>query len=118
MESIVVSLEVAKQLKAAGWEHETAAALLASHRNDGTWSLHISKQLYNSRVIKQDRILPAPTASEIADQIPRGLDLVHYPDDAGKWCATRGTSSVTDADTMADALALLWIALNKESNHE
>jgi hypothetical protein len=52
-------------------------------------------------------------AQEIADQLPRGLRITHYPDDAGKWNAGRGTFNVTDQPTMAEALAALWLKLHE-----
>lgn len=103
---LVVSLKVAKLLQLAGWEYKTYFELSPKgHLWPSGGFLQFHKGAY-------EKPTPAPTASEIADVLPRGLKVVHYPDDAGGWCANRGGVTTVDHSTMQDALAYLWMELN------
>jgi hypothetical protein len=121
MERLVVTLETAKKLKAAGFPQVT---------HFQWWQ---SSMGYN--LISDKRIIEfeaAPTAQEIADQLPGGLQPGHEPnwlsvqkmfEDKPPYIAGYLEQRSNDndrfidyarADTMAEALALLWLKLQEE----
>jgi hypothetical protein len=51
----------------------------------------------------------APTAQEIADQLPGVVNVQR--DNTGWWCS--GADLGASYDTMAEALAALWLRLHK-----
>jgi hypothetical protein len=60
----------------------------------------------------------APTAQEIADQLPGFWSVVNSKVMSNYHAAYHGNSDIVnaDADTMAEALALLWLKLHKAEN--
>lgn len=115
MENNVVTLETAKRLKAAGFPQETGIAHWWVVR--GVNPDLISRSEITDFWDATDRIA-APTAQEIADQLPEGIALDKAT--GGKWRASRpfvDPSWYIFGDTMAEALALLWLKLH-EASHE
>lgn len=133
-ESLVVSLEMAKRLKEAGWKdgcyfwwREGGSAIdpmvvLCSQKN-GTW---IPGRPYMTSV----KFFPAPTAEEILRRLPRFLPWKDNSDNMSslfvnvfqstyrvgyspQW--TNDVWSSPDAETLADAAAGCWLYL-KENN--
>ena len=111
MERNVVSLETAKKLKAVGFPR-------------------VSMWHYSERMNPPDELfftqssgstqfdIAAPTAQEIADQLPGFWSVVNSKVTANYHAAYHGTSHKVnaDAETMAEALALLWLQLHKAEN--
>lgn len=103
MESLVVSLKSAKRLKAAGfpqttryaWYSETETLELVD------WSREAQRSLVN----------PAPTAQEIADQLVKPFNVRNLSD--GRFYAVGHKLTSGDGDTMAEALAALWLKLHE-----
>ena len=59
--------------------------------------------------------IPAPTAQEIADQLPGSWSVVNSKVTSNYHAAYHGPGGDrvnADADTLAEALALLWLKLN------
>jgi len=120
MEALTVTLEMAKKLKAAGFP-QTAEFVWS----DFTGSTGDSKALLvRERTSGGNDIAAAPTAQELADQLPDGYfalrDREGYSNKAGDWLAWETENGVYDkdgnelrADTMAEALALLWLKLEE-----
>ena len=105
MKGLVVSFETARRLKEAGWNAETRFAMWPAN---GTVLMNVSWEPDMG-----DMYLPAPTAQEISDQLPDGACVVNYGD---KWSAFIWPGSMQRekgevADTMAEALASLWLKL-------
>lgn len=104
MESLVVTLETAEKLKAAGFPH-----------TQWVWA---DDMVLHFMIAPPDSF-PAPTAQEIADQLPPPLDLQTNGEQWFAWHQDGdGLSEVTDdigadGDTMSEALAALWLKLQE-----
>jgi hypothetical protein len=63
-------------------------------------------------------LIVAPTAQEIADQLPGSWSVMNSKVTSNYHAAYHGSGDRVnaDADTMAEALALLWLELNKAEN--
>lgn len=118
MQSLVVTLETAKKLKVAGYKAEWVNFYYV---DDGF--LVFNHNAYAMKRFTKNIIL-APTAQEIADQLPKeaetneGFKYLDMHRDRGKyWYAYYGTIEVTNlmtgGPTMAEALALLWLKLQE-----
>ena len=116
MERNVVSLEIAKKLKAARFP-----GVSMWHYSEG---MDPSDELFLTQFSGLTGFdIAAPTAQEIADQLPKRVNefclFLEYGDDGSLWACYRVVNSTSDymlyaeADTMAEALALLWLKLNK-----
>ena len=104
MENLTVTLETAKKLKEAGYPQDYTHA----------WYNHLIELVWRERECYANTLLyVAPTAQELADQLPMGVNL--YKAD-NVYNATLSENPVIDGyfDTMAEALAALWLKL-KES---
>jgi hypothetical protein len=119
MKHNVVTLETAKKLKAAGFR-----GVSTWHYSEG---MNPSEELFFSQFSDLTQFdIAAPTAQEIADQLPKKMDdyclFLEYGDDGSLWACYRVVNSTADymlhaeADTMAEALALLWLKLNKAAD--
>lgn len=122
MEKLTVSQAIAQQLKDAGWKHETVYSWNFSY----SMPTHAPEMkgpfpyLCESAGYADEQ--PAPTAQEITDVLPKligktgfldicypvNLWLAGYTSKAGK---QEFGEPYASADTIADALALLWIKL-------
>lgn len=131
MESLVVSLDTAKKLKAAGFPQEAYFRYAREYeynrfKRDGSptgaklivdW-LHIRATEHPGLGSKLERIA-APTATEIADQLPYdfGGNQLSAAKDKESWLFRYGSypEVVTygRGDTMAEALAALWLRLQE-----
>ena len=110
MENNVVTFETAKKLKAAGFPQETYFAWIGNdvrHMPSGA---------------RTEREPALPTAQEIADQLPDGYyavrDKVDYSHNPGQWLAWCSEGIYDDGfeirgNTMAEALAALWLKLHQ-----
>jgi hypothetical protein len=112
MEKLVVTFETAKKLKEAGFPQQTEFMWGSPNEigaredyKEGWWS----------------RLHAAPTAQEIADRLPKQVPIAvgeplgeFYMHHEGPWEAGYTRFGYTEADTMAEALALLWLKLNGE----
>ena len=119
MESLVVSLETAKKLKAAGFpqvDHVRYWHRLINHQMT-KWS-EFKLIDWQSGDDFSEETIAAPTAQEIADQLPKGVFIAkglryrawfsetnahEWPDDLDAY----------DRDTMAEALAQLYLKLKE-----
>lgn len=125
MEHLVVTLETAKKLKAAGFPPEVAFAWYCG--TDG-WSVDRAGGFIGTCELP----VCAPTAQEIADQLPLEIPSKEYlgeqselwlrkDGEDGKYYAWYFVTGIKDvrsdygehAETMAEALALLWLKLQE-----
>jgi hypothetical protein len=109
MENLVVTLEPAKKLKAAGFPQASYCSWVEVEPALKDWQLLVSHEGYSE-------FLAAPTAQEIADQLPENFDT--YKDRGVYWAQITtdvdGYAESTSGDwcsTMAEALAALWLEL-------
>ena len=111
MERNVVSLETAKKLKAAGFPRMSMWHY--SERMDPPDELFFTQSSGSTQFD-----IPAPTAQEIADQLPGFWSVMNSKVTSNYHAAYHGGSDRVnaDADTMAEALALLWLQLHKAEN--
>jgi hypothetical protein len=117
MENNVVTLDTAKKLKAAGYRHETALAWhVPNIYKDGVATLMLASQLPAMDIPMEQ--LYAPTAQEIADQLPqngwpyRNIRIeFHARRDELPWSASFGSETTAYADTITEAAAALWLKL-------
>ncbi|SDP33532.1 hypothetical protein SAMN04487914_108105 [Arthrobacter sp. ok909] len=123
MESLVVTLETAKKLKAAGFPQNTGIAWSRLHTIDGSYAAVDSGVLS----VGDGTVIAAPTAQEIADQLPDDVELFKDPTiyaDDGKhrnWQGGPGyvaqpfdrRDMAVHGKTMAESLALLWLKLQE-----
>jgi hypothetical protein len=96
MEHNVVTLQTAKTLKTAGFKIEPIL-----------WWVKMSGSAWRvtSMGIGESNRYAAPTAQEIADQLPGVVNVQR--DNTGWWCS--GADLGVSYDTMAEALAALWL---------
>lgn len=128
MENNVVTLDTAKQLKAAGFPQKTHFNWYPPHKSiDGDWEISPGRTWLTAA----GQPCAAPTAQEIADQLPKSKRwpssrndayLSMYLDPNHKWGVgyeeeidyEGGYFHVLEfANTMAEALALLWLKLQE-----
>jgi len=110
LEALVVTLETAKKLKAAGFSQTTALA----------WEI-LAKGVSAIGVVGSNDFgsmgatdIAAPTAQELADQLHESISISI---DSQRTCRVSSWSrEFAEADTMAEALALLWLKLHEVSN--
>jgi len=126
MERTVVSLETAKKLKAAGFPQiglDRVWTTSASGAAAGRFTLHY--------VPNTGEDYAAPTAQEIADQLPNKPDFPHdwhlvvERESDGNFSAYMNCDTEYDGnelegyslgDTLAEALAALWLKLYENAN--
>lgn len=117
MEKLVVSLEVAKKLKETGWKNRTHF-----YFTDGVlYSDHLGV-VSKPDFVPSASLVFAPTPQELADELPTQFDtgLLHLTHAApNRWHAWYGSDShwasyFARGETLADALALLWIEVKSE----
>lgn len=130
MEKLVISLETAQKLKAAGFPQEGFFCYsLIMRTNDGGYErreMELSTAPREWSELFRENSFAAPTAQEIADQLPHYCDQRLYTADLAyrlsiskglndRWTAEYPTTylQVNEADTMAEALALLWLKLQE-----
>jgi hypothetical protein len=111
MESLTVTLHTAKKLKAVGFPEKGVYNFWFAETVDGddvlAWFGGYGPGAY-------EEAYAAPTAQEIADQLPRRI-LLNKQDD-GRYMADDGvpwSGNEQWADTMAEALAALWLKLKE-----
>lgn len=110
MERITVSLDTAKKLKEAGWEHETVS--LWEYNPQEHWGHEVELIPYGA-TSSGSLLYPAPTASEIAGALPDGGWVINRQFNGGGYYAKGAGTDGFTAPTMQDALALLWVKLQE-----
>jgi hypothetical protein len=107
METLTVTLETAKKLKAAGFPQETFARYAEDE--------HLMVDYINSskRTEWYEYDIAAPTAQEIADQLPGQWHIFKKPYLDGTQYTARASEIFSVAYTMAEALAALWLKLHE-----
>lgn len=118
MENNVVTLETAKKLKAAGFPQNSAYTYVGF---DPGGELPYRYKLQPSYMEIDELYFAAPTAQEVADQLP---ELIQIDRDKGYWFACRRDTGQGrrmlehgEGTTMAEALAALWLKLREGENH-
>ncbi len=116
MQRLVVTLETAKKLKEAGYPQDTEYG----------WIEETKKISLEDKRYKQFWDAAAPTAQELADELPLnalGISLLPGEMDERIWVASllNMKSPIPQqhsgrADTLAEALAALWIALKENKD--
>lgn len=117
-ESLVVTLETAQKLKAAGFEQDDIYLhwLLKDEEGDtpvNPWLVNVNERTEDD----YEETIAAPTAQEIADQLPEGVRVVKqfgstYHADTYMTEEDAPTHSAP-GPTMAEALAALWLKLQE-----
>lgn len=113
MESLVVTLETAKALKAAGFPQKS----LYFWHTSADMRKWLNHDPGGAMVYSTTGDYAAPTAQEIADQLPRQIAVTKMD----KYVAEIGEAgeeeykwvSAVTADTMAEALASLYLKLQE-----
>ena len=113
MDKHVVNLEIAKELKEAGWKNPT-------------W-FHYDCDIKNALVIKQDKPrysidgINCPLATEILEELPVGIkgnafiqDLTIRKDVEGYYNINYGSKILITEKDLPNALAKMWLYLKKE----
>ena len=111
MKRNVVTRETANKLKAAGFP-----GVLMWHYSEGMIPPDELFFTQSSGLMQFDIV--APTAQEVADQLPDSWSVVNSKVTSNYHAAYHGSSDSVnaDADTLAEALALLWLKVNKAEN--
>lgn len=125
IENHCVSLEIAKQLKEAGWKKETEFWWVDLTFSRGEWLLRNS---FEASRFKEQTKYPAPLATEILEELPCIIKIKQFlgsmdghletykKEYKGKiWYGVcyRSIKHCTDF-TLPNALAKMWIYLKKE----
>ncbi len=106
----VVSLEIAKQLKDAGWQKET----------EFWWDLFTPPELTQSKSSNKEYQISAPLATEILEELPREVSIKQYPEnDSVRYQVGHNADKMTLQtyrynNNLCDALAEMWLYLRKE----
>jgi len=115
MKSLCVSIETAKELKAAGWMKPTEL----SWYTDGTRIRIRPSGLSGIQTLVEDEN-PAPTAEEILRELPKDLEdkamLVRYFPNAWRVSFGLGEGTLVDFGeyTLSEAAAQMWLWCKKE----
>lgn len=104
MEKHCVSLELAKQLKEAGWKKETEFWWVI---NANGW------RLASSRLDFVLENIPTPLSDEILEELPI-LDIVRKVEDSYTIIHI-DTDYITNDKSLPNALAKMWLYLNSEA---
>jgi len=131
-----VSLEIAQQLKEAGWGKETEfwwteGSKFGEHRIETKETLDKEFQLYKysektdyNYLIDGCRFYPAPLATEILEELPENISIKNTR--GGFWRLIYGlplqvkegiieqNTKIVDGKNFCDALAKMWLYLKKE----
>jgi hypothetical protein len=102
MEKNAVSFDTAKKLKATGFPQETSLSWFETSNG------HPFVRTFTRDGVS--RICAAPTAQEIADELS-GVEWGVIGGDKYGLRAITGSLPAQYADTMAESLALLWLAV-------
>lgn len=121
MKQHVVSLELAKQLKEAGYPNNTlwywAVEMYNGYETD-RWSLAPTEHLLEEHVK-----CPAPLTDEILAQLPHNIKIVRLHDATNQahkvgwfsvWLSKHPNSPVEKNKSLPDALAKMWLYLKKD----
>jgi hypothetical protein len=110
MEDLVVSLETAKRLKAAGFDQRTHFAWHQDHPfTDESFHLHAFEPDEVQLPTDGERYA-APTAEEVAARLPDdGFALLRLPRSTSPRYRSNSFARSCEADTMAEALAGLYL---------
>jgi hypothetical protein len=110
LSQIVVTRETAEKLKSAGYETETALVWVKI----GSEAWRVMDGAHLAAFPKNATIFFAPTAGELMEEMPDWLSVYRVMDGTG-WAACHIGEDVYElAPTPADALAMLWIELNRK----
>jgi hypothetical protein len=111
MKHNVVTRETAKKLKAAGFP-----GVSMWHYSEGMTPPDELFFTQSNGLMQLDIV--APTAQEIADHLPGFWSVVNSKVTSNYHAAYHGSSDRVnaDAETMAEALAQLWLKLNEAEN--
>ncbi len=126
MENNVVTLDTAKKLKAAGFPQTAPDHWVLNHPNNHEQSKQLNRVISSSK--RQDSpyitYFAAPTAQEIADQLPTyGIISVSKRYSGSNWKAmmhevmSKPADTSVEAPTMAEALASLFIKLSESKEN-
>jgi hypothetical protein len=108
MENLTVTLDTAKKLKAEGFPQNAEVVWC---KDDSPFLAGRYEQDHEEYPL----VAAAPTAQEIADQLPKDFEWAVVPYgsrySAIKWRGDRQTEKGRIGDTMAEALAALWLRI-------
>jgi hypothetical protein len=113
MEKLVVSLETARKLKAAGFDQRTAWAWHQDHPSgENGFHLHAlgAGRPSDGELPSEGECYAAPTADELAAQMSDdGFALLRLPRTPSPRYRANAYTRSSEADTMAEALAGLYL---------
>ena len=119
MEKHCVSLELAKQLKEAGWGKETKfwwANRLGSISNKPTEQYYLLHEL----TVGLGEVYPAPLATEILEELPLQIKLCRYFSKDEYRCVDddihRNAHTQVDSNP-CNALAKMWLCLKRRNSN-
>lgn len=122
MENNVVTLDTAKKLKATGFPQRSSESVWGSYPGEpDRIEIKTSKfrNLVDHNPAAELSVWDAPTAQEIADQLEIHTKLVKL---STKWTAyidvPDNSPGAVYADTMAEALAQLYLAVHANPNRK
>jgi len=105
MKKHCVSLELAEQLKIAGWKKETEFCW--TKNSFGVWGLE-----YIEEGLNNGQGMPAPLATEILEELPVGIKVENYKSINGnKVMVKLALENETCWGNLPDALAKMWLYL-------
>lgn len=110
MEKLVVSLETAKWLN---WSLGSTVSYWRAYEDSGTRRLYTGKYIF----VDSDNVYDyaAPTAQEIADELPDKVELRKTSERyLATWVDKEGYQLNYVGETIVEALALLWLEIQKE----
>jgi hypothetical protein len=111
MEKHCVSLELAKQLKEAGWKKRVKSWWIK--QSNGKYQLWVGSYIVKDKY-------PAPLATEILEELPREISIKQYPESdsvryqVGHNTDKMGLQTFRYSNSLCDALAEMWLYLRKE----
>ncbi|HVN12026.1 MAG TPA: hypothetical protein VMT69_08025 [Kineosporiaceae bacterium] len=111
MEDLVVSLETARKLKAAGFDQDTRFTWQQGRPlAAGNFHLRVGDGAEDAGHVDQGERYAAPTAEEIASRLPDdGFALLRLPRATSPRYRSNSFTRSCEADTMAEALAGLYL---------
>jgi hypothetical protein len=114
LEQIVVTRETAEKLKSAGYDSETCFVWVLRGNDAMSEPERYGLTEWVQENYSNPVVLPAPTASELMEEIlsagvyHEGRHQVYHATSGRSW------GEAVTAPTPAEALALLWIELNRK----
>ena len=115
-EKKVPSLETCRKLREAGFPQSTERWWQENLLKG--WLLYPNETMHTNDDARSNKICSAPDVSELLEALPaewHGEYLFLFKQVDGKWDAAYSLERTIESDNPAEALALLWLELNKKA---